>query len=172
MVLPSAASYLGEKGCASVTFDHLSLRIVTSEYVIALLTPADEEGVAIAHFTRIHYQRYPPNYHINRWPLPCTALLTHLNFRTAVPFWAQTTRILSGLPPKRDCGSKRVSRVIKQRRQWWFCYTRRLDADTRYRLSYTWHACMRMALLIILQLWAHWKFCVFSKTPTMKLSFK
>ena len=31
-------------------------------------------------------------------------------FRTAVPFWGQTTSKLSGLPPKRDCGSKRVER--------------------------------------------------------------
>ena len=30
-------------------------------------------------------------------------------FRTAVPFWGQTTQILSSLPPKRDCGSKRVN---------------------------------------------------------------
>ena len=30
-------------------------------------------------------------------------------FRTAVPFWGQTTRNLSGLSPKRDCGSKRVN---------------------------------------------------------------
>ena len=28
-------------------------------------------------------------------------------FRTAVPFWGQTTQILSILPPKRDCGPKR-----------------------------------------------------------------
>ena len=27
-------------------------------------------------------------------------------FRTAVPFWGQTTQILSSLSPKRDCGSK------------------------------------------------------------------
>ena len=25
-------------------------------------------------------------------------------FRTAVPFWGKTTRTLSGLPPKRNCG--------------------------------------------------------------------
>ena len=29
-------------------------------------------------------------------------------FRTAVPFWGQTTSSLTGLSPKRDCGSKRV----------------------------------------------------------------
>ena len=29
-------------------------------------------------------------------------------FRTAVPFWGQTASNLSGLSPKRDCGSKRV----------------------------------------------------------------
>ena len=29
-------------------------------------------------------------------------------FSTAVPFWGQTTSYLSGLSPKRDCGSKRV----------------------------------------------------------------
>ena len=30
-------------------------------------------------------------------------------FRTAVPFWGQTTQILSSLPPKRDCSPKRVN---------------------------------------------------------------
>ena len=29
-------------------------------------------------------------------------------FRTAVPFWGQTTRNSSSFPPKRDCGSKGV----------------------------------------------------------------
>ena len=29
-------------------------------------------------------------------------------FRTAVPFWGQTTQFSSSLPPKRDCGSKGV----------------------------------------------------------------
>ena len=29
-------------------------------------------------------------------------------FRTAVPFWGQTTQISSSLPPQRDCGSKGV----------------------------------------------------------------
>ena len=29
--------------------------------------------------------------------------------RAAVPFWGQTTQILSGLSPKRDCGIKRVN---------------------------------------------------------------
>ena len=29
-------------------------------------------------------------------------------FRTAVPFWGQTTRNLTGSSPKRDCGSKRL----------------------------------------------------------------
>ena len=31
-------------------------------------------------------------------------------FRTAVPFWGQTTWTLTGLSPKRDCGSKSVKR--------------------------------------------------------------
>ena len=31
-------------------------------------------------------------------------------FRTAVPFWVQTTQIRSSLSPKRDCGSERVNR--------------------------------------------------------------
>ena len=35
-------------------------------------------------------------------------LLLHLTFRTAVPFWGQTTQISSSLYPKRDCGSKGV----------------------------------------------------------------
>ena len=29
-------------------------------------------------------------------------------FRTAVPFWGRTTWTLSGLPPKGDCGTRRV----------------------------------------------------------------
>ena len=29
-------------------------------------------------------------------------------FRTAVPFWGQTSQISSSLPPKRDCGSKGI----------------------------------------------------------------
>ena len=33
-------------------------------------------------------------------------------FRTAVPFWGQTTQILSSLSPKRDCGYKRVNIVV------------------------------------------------------------
>ena len=32
-------------------------------------------------------------------------------FITAVPFWGQTTWNLSGFPPKRSCGSKRVKGV-------------------------------------------------------------
>ena len=32
-------------------------------------------------------------------------------FRTAVPFGGQTTRNLTGLSPKRDCGAKRVNVV-------------------------------------------------------------
>ena len=32
-------------------------------------------------------------------------------FRTAVPFWGQTTQCLSSLSPKRDCGSKWVNCV-------------------------------------------------------------
>ena len=31
--------------------------------------------------------------------------------RTAVPFWGQTSLISSGLPPKRDCGSKGVKEM-------------------------------------------------------------
>ena len=33
-------------------------------------------------------------------------------FRTAVPFWGQTTRNLSGLSQKRDCGSRGVKRTL------------------------------------------------------------
>ena len=29
--------------------------------------------------------------------------------RAAVPFWGQSTQLLTGLSPKPDCGSKRVS---------------------------------------------------------------
>ena len=36
-----------------------------------------------------------------------------LSFRTAVPFWGQTTQILSKLSPKRDCGPKRVNASLK-----------------------------------------------------------
>ena len=33
-------------------------------------------------------------------------------FRTAVPFWGQTTQILINLSPNRDCGPKRVNGSI------------------------------------------------------------
>ena len=41
-------------------------------------------------------------------PLPprCARLACFNPFRTAVPFWGQTTLISSNLSPKRDCGSK------------------------------------------------------------------
>ena len=35
-------------------------------------------------------------------------------FRTAVPFWGQTTQLLSNLSPKRDCGSKGVKLLLNQ----------------------------------------------------------
>ena len=45
-------------------------------------------------------------------PLPTKVYRVHLNpFRTAVPFWGQTTRNLTGLSTKRDCGSKRVNKL-------------------------------------------------------------
>ena len=38
---------------------------------------------------------------------------THLNpFRTAVPFWGQSSLISSTLPPNRDCGSKGVKSAV------------------------------------------------------------
>ena len=33
-------------------------------------------------------------------------------FRTAAPFWGQTTRNLAGLSPKRDCGSKTLQESL------------------------------------------------------------
>ena len=33
-------------------------------------------------------------------------------FRAAVPFWGQTSHISSSLSPKRDCGSKGVSKML------------------------------------------------------------
>ena len=36
--------------------------------------------------------------------------------RTAVPFWGQTSWDLNGLSPKRDCGSKRLKRLLLARR--------------------------------------------------------
>ena len=33
-------------------------------------------------------------------------------FRTAVPFWGQTTRISGSLSPKRDSGPKRVNETV------------------------------------------------------------
>ena len=45
-------------------------------------------------------------------------------FRTAVPFWGQTTKNLTGLSPKRDCSPKRVNiratkKVVQSRREWY-----------------------------------------------------
>ena len=37
-------------------------------------------------------------------------------FRTAVPFWEQSTQISSSLSPKRDCGPKRVNTWYLQQR--------------------------------------------------------
>ena len=47
----------------------------------------------------------PPPYHDVLFT-SCALILTP--FRTAVPFWGQTTWSLSGLSPKRGCGSKKV----------------------------------------------------------------
>ena len=38
-----------------------------------------------------------------------------LTFRTAAPFWGQTSQISSSFVPKRDCGSKGVN-INKNRR--------------------------------------------------------
>ena len=40
--------------------------------------------------------------------IPGRFLCVPRSFRTAVPFWWQTTWNLTGMSPKRDCGSKRV----------------------------------------------------------------
>ena len=41
--------------------------------------------------------------------------ITAINpFRTAVPFWGQTSQISSSLSPKRDCGPKRVKNIPRQ----------------------------------------------------------
>ena len=42
-------------------------------------------------------------------PPPRTFLFLNPS-RTAVPFWGQTIQIPSSLPPKRDCGTKRVKK--------------------------------------------------------------
>ena len=43
----------------------------------------------------------------------CSALFIDVNpSRTAVPFWGQTTQIISNLSPKRDCGPKRVNTAV------------------------------------------------------------
>ena len=38
-------------------------------------------------------------------------------FRTAVPFWGQTTQISSSFDPKQDCGSKRVKARVKKKHE-------------------------------------------------------
>ena len=40
------------------------------------------------------------------WIHTCTSIIDR--FRTAVPFWGQTSQIISNLSPKRDCSPKRV----------------------------------------------------------------
>ena len=46
------------------------------------------------------------------WPFEHETYIVHvakfLPFRTAVPFWGQTSQILSYLSPKWDCGPRRV----------------------------------------------------------------
>ena len=39
----------------------------------------------------------------------CTTMPSLNPFRTAVPFWGQTSQISSSFVPKRDCGSKGVN---------------------------------------------------------------
>ena len=46
-------------------------------------------------------------YQVYLYIHPCSSPLT--TFRTAVPFWGQTTQISSSLSPKRDCDSKGVN---------------------------------------------------------------
>ena len=48
-----------------------------------------------------------------RYPVPAQCFNP---FRTPVPFWGQTTWNLSELPPKRDCGSKRVKVLLRSTR--------------------------------------------------------
>ena len=58
-------------------------------------------------------QLYPPwHVHIFAYDhlVPRTAASNINPFRTAVPFWGQTSQIPSSLSPKRDCGAIRVNR--------------------------------------------------------------
>ena len=65
-------------------------------------------------------------------------------FRTAVPFWAQTTQILSNLSPKRDCGpKKRANPPILVRR-----YRRRFNGRSRTRKTELFDARDSWAFLI------------------------
>ena len=41
-------------------------------------------------------------------------------FRTAVPFWGQTSQILSTFSPERDCGPKRVTAFSYMEHRFWF----------------------------------------------------
>ena len=50
---------------------------------------------------------------------------TVIPFRTAVPFWGQTSLISSSLSPKRDCGSEGVKdRALSQDFELKWCATR------------------------------------------------
>ena len=55
-----------------------------------------------------------------RFENPMTHVVGINPFRTAVPFWGQTTQTSSSLSPKRDCGSKGVKANIRRLMSWDF----------------------------------------------------
>ena len=76
-----------------------------------------------------------------RYTYCCSFLLLSIPFRTAVPFWGQTTSKLTGLSSKRDCGSKRVEHQVYNtpapgtRRAWTRCRCRYRYRNTAKRES-------------------------------------
>ena len=74
-----------------------SIGLAVSKYVLMQYATRDKlQNVRAARILRLilyhHFQASPA---VNP-------------FRTAVPFWGQSTQISSRLPQKRDCGSERV----------------------------------------------------------------
>ena len=60
------------------------------------------------------------------------------SFRTAVPFWGQSSQISSSLPPKRGCGSKGVTLIIT--------WCTKLYLDRSKYLVRTWYSVITSAV--------------------------
>ena len=76
------------------------------------LREAERLGTAIAKAVEYCIVPFPVEEKSDAKELKTGLPHSSLNpLRTAVPFWGQTSRILSNVSPKRNCGPKRVKDV-------------------------------------------------------------